>query len=67
MPFPLRHSDPDDKFLAEKFSLRYVASGRDMTHQVADNGSKDFVIFANPLFNLLTAPNSQRTEDPVCN
>jgi tetratricopeptide (TPR) repeat protein len=38
----------DDKFLAEKYSIRYVASGRDLLLEPLKSSSQDMVIFAAP-------------------
>jgi tetratricopeptide (TPR) repeat protein len=39
---------PDDKFLCENYSLRYVASGRDLLREPIKPSSQDMVIFAAP-------------------
>jgi CHAT domain-containing protein len=39
---------PDDKFLCENYSLRYVTSGRDLLRQPVKLSSQDMVIFAAP-------------------
>jgi CHAT domain-containing protein len=39
---------PDEKFLAEKYSIRYVASGRDLLHEPVKSSSQDMVVFAAP-------------------
>jgi tetratricopeptide (TPR) repeat protein len=39
---------PDNKFLAEKYSIRYVASGRDLLREPVKSSSQDMVIFAAP-------------------
>jgi CHAT domain-containing protein len=39
---------PDEKFLAEKYSLRYVASGRDLLREPVKSSSQDMVVFAAP-------------------
>ena len=39
---------PDKKFLAEKYSIRYVASGRDLLHEPVKSSSQDMVVFAAP-------------------
>lgn len=39
---------PDDKFLCENYSLRYVASGRDLLREPVKSSSQDMVIFAAP-------------------
>jgi CHAT domain-containing protein len=41
---------PDDKFLGEKYSIRYVASGRDLLHQTKASGSAQTTVYANPDF-----------------
>jgi tetratricopeptide (TPR) repeat protein len=39
---------PDDKFLAEKYSIRYVASGRDLLRDPVKSTNQDMVVFAAP-------------------
>lgn len=41
---------PDDKFLGEKYSIRYVASGRDLLRESKSSNSAATVIYANPDF-----------------
>jgi tetratricopeptide (TPR) repeat protein len=41
---------PDDKFVAEKYSVRYVASGRDLLHDFKSSGNQQTVVYANPDF-----------------
>jgi CHAT domain-containing protein len=41
---------PDDKFLAEKYSIRYVASGRDLLRQSKPPTSLMMFVYANPDF-----------------
>jgi CHAT domain-containing protein len=41
---------PDDKFLAEKYSIRYVASGRDLLRQSKSSNSQMMFVYANPDF-----------------
>ena len=38
----------DDRFLAEKYSIRYVASGRDLLREPAKSSSREMVVFAAP-------------------
>jgi len=40
----------DDKFLAEKYSIRYVASGRDLLRQGKSSNSRMMFVYANPDF-----------------
>lgn len=40
----------DDKFLGEKYSIRYVASGRDLLRESKSAGNPATVIYANPDF-----------------
>jgi tetratricopeptide (TPR) repeat protein len=42
---------PDDRFLAEKYSIRYVASGRDLLRENKPSNNSEMVVFANPAFN----------------
>lgn len=39
---------PGDQFLAEKYSLRYVASGRDLLREPVDSLSQEMVLFVSP-------------------
>src|SRR6266508_755353 len=41
---------PDDRFLCEKYSIRYVASGRDLVRENKPSGNPMTVVFANPKF-----------------
>lgn len=41
---------PDDKFLAEKYTLRYVTCGRDILRTQAPTTSRTMVMFGNPDF-----------------
>jgi len=40
----------DDKFLAEKYSIRYVAAGRDLLRQSKPSNSRMMFVYANPDF-----------------
>jgi tetratricopeptide (TPR) repeat protein len=41
---------PDDRFLSEKYSISYVASGRDLLRESKPSGNPMTVVFANPDF-----------------
>ncbi|HEV2842944.1 MAG TPA: tetratricopeptide repeat protein [Chthoniobacterales bacterium] len=41
---------PDDRFLGEKYSIRYVASGRDLLRETKPSSDPMTVVFANPDF-----------------
>ena len=41
---------PDDRFLGEKYSISYVASGRDLLRENKASGNPTTVVFANPDF-----------------
>ena len=41
---------PDDRFLGEKYSISYVASGRDLLRESKPSGNPMTVVFANPDF-----------------
>jgi len=41
---------PDDRFLGEKYSISYVASGRDLLRENKASGNRTTVVFANPDF-----------------
>jgi len=47
---------PDDKFLAEKYSVRYVASGRDLLQQPKASGNPQTIVYADPDFDRKAAP-----------
>jgi CHAT domain-containing protein len=52
----------DDKFLGEKYSIRYVASGRDLLRETKPSGNPMTIVFANPNFGsqaITKAPASQ--------
>jgi CHAT domain-containing protein len=42
--------DPADEFVAAKYSLRYVASGRDLLRPPKTAGAREAVVMGNPLF-----------------
>ena len=49
--------DPQDKFLAESYQIKYVASGRDLVYgKMATNANPELAVFADPEFN--KSPNS---------
>ncbi len=41
---------PDDKFVSEKYSVRYVASGRDLLREFKTSGNSRTTVYANPDF-----------------
>ena len=52
---------PDDKFLAEKYSIRYVASGRDLLQQTKASRNPQTAVYANPDFDSkASSPDSNR-------
>jgi CHAT domain-containing protein len=54
-PFPCL-VDEQGKFAAERYSMSYVGSGRDLLVKSTDQKSNELRIFANPKFELGTAP-----------
>jgi hypothetical protein len=55
-------TDSNDKFLAERYSIRYVASGRDLLGGKKSGGNLGTVIFADPDFEGKTlVPNSAQS------
>lgn len=42
--------DSEDEFLAERYSIRYLASGRDLLRTKKSGGDPSIIIFANPDF-----------------
>jgi len=47
--------DKDKQFLAEKYSIQYVASGRDLLREPKPSTAKEVVLFANPDFDFGSA------------
>jgi CHAT domain-containing protein len=52
---------PDDKFLSEKYVVRYVASGRDLLHQNRTTKSAETTVYANPDFGTNVFAKNERT------
>lgn len=52
---------PHNRFLAEKYSVRYVASGRDLLRRPAKSSSQEMVIFAAPDFDADGAGSGDKT------
>jgi len=51
----------DDRFVGEKYSVRYVASGRDLLRQTKASGNQQTTVYANPDFGSKSAsPDSNR-------
>jgi tetratricopeptide (TPR) repeat protein len=51
----------DDRFVGEKYSVRYVASGRDLLRQTKASGNPETTVYANPDFGSKSAsPDSNR-------
>ena len=46
----------DKQFLAEKYDVQYVASGRDLLRELKPSIAKEVVLFANPDFDLVSTP-----------
>ena len=53
--------EPDGKFLAEKYSITYIGSARDLIRKSSDKISKSMAIFANPQFDA-AGKNSKKTK-----
>jgi CHAT domain-containing protein len=57
--------NPDGAFLAEKYSISYVGSSRDLLSKVSTDKNKEIKLFANPIFestnNLISADKSRQT------
>ncbi len=41
---------PDDQFLSQKYSISYVASGRDILHDVKPSSTQQMTVYADPDF-----------------
>jgi tetratricopeptide (TPR) repeat protein/CHAT domain-containing protein len=56
---------PDDRFLGEKYSISYVASGRDLLRESKPSGNPTMVIFANPDFASQAIGQATASSSPV--
>ena len=58
----------DNQFLAQRYSVQYVASGRDMLRELKPSTAREVVLFANPDFDLVStamlAKEDDRSSDP---
>ena len=57
----------DKQFLAEKYNIQYVASGRDLLRELKPSTAKEVVLFVNPDFGLTSIPILAKAEDPPAN
>ena len=59
----------DNQFLAQRYSVQYVASGRDLLRQLKPSTAREVVLFANPDFDLgstaMLAKADDRSSDPA--
>ena len=51
---------PDDKFVGEKYSVRYVASGRDLLREFKASDNSQTNVYANPDFGGKTSASAER-------
>jgi len=56
---------PDDRFLGEKYSIRYVASGRDLVRESKPSGNSTMIVFANPDFDAQAIAQASGSASPV--
>ena len=56
---------PDDRFLGEKYSISYVASGRDLLRETKPSGNPTTVVFANPDFDSQAITQATASSSPV--
>jgi tetratricopeptide (TPR) repeat protein/CHAT domain-containing protein len=56
---------PDDRFLGEKYSISYVASGRDLLRESKPSGNPTTVVFANPDFGSQAITQAPASSSPV--
>jgi CHAT domain-containing protein len=54
----------DQQFLAQKYDVQYVASGRDLLREIKPSAAKDVVLFANPDFRLSSTATLVKAGDP---
>ena len=57
----------DKQFLAQRYYVQYVASGRDLLRELKPSTAKEVVLFANPAFDLTSAAMSAKAEDRSSN
>ena len=57
----------DKQFLAQAYSVQYVASGRDLLRELKRSTAKEVVLFANPDFGLASTPMLAKAEDRSSN
>jgi tetratricopeptide (TPR) repeat protein len=57
----------DRQFLAQAYSVQYVASGRDLLRELKPLTAKEVVLFANPDFSLASTPMLAKAEDRSSN
>ena len=53
----------DKQFLAQKYDVQYVASGRDLLREIKPSTAKEVVLFANPDFDLASTAMLAKAED----
>jgi CHAT domain-containing protein len=51
------------QFLAERYNIQYIASGRDLLRELKPATAKEVVLFANPDFGLTSTPMLVKAED----
>ena len=56
---------PDDRFVGEKYSISYVASGRDLLRESKPSGNPTTVVFANPDFGSQAIAQPTASSSPV--
>ena len=56
---------PDDRFVGEKYSISYVASGRDLLRENKPSGNPMTVVFANPDFGSTAITQATASSSPV--
>ena len=54
----------DKQFLAQKYDIQYVSSGRDLLREIKPSAAKDVVLFANPDFSLSSTATLAKAGDP---
>jgi CHAT domain-containing protein len=53
----------DQQFLAQRYDVQYVASGRDLLREVKPSTAKEVILFANPDFDLASAAMLAKADD----
>jgi CHAT domain-containing protein/Tfp pilus assembly protein PilF len=57
--------DEEKRFVAEKYSIRYIASGRDLLRELAPSPNDQIIVLANPTFDQETSVQIAKSDPPT--